>query len=134
MAISGVILHAGPPAVSGAPEDPKEGATVRIFKPGRSCAFFYSVFNAIIGPDKESMLEVQTRIFAEGRLVFQGEPRRINFTEPPAGGRRPVGGSLKLEPLISPGDYILEVKVRDMLAPAGQTRSAAQFTTFQVRE
>jgi hypothetical protein len=52
----------------------------------------------------------------------------------PGGSRRQISGQLKLDPLMAPGDYILQVTVRDLLAPPGQPRRATQFTDFQVRQ
>ena len=41
----------------------------RIFKPGGRYTFSYAVFGALVGMDKQSaFLEVQTRIFADGRV------------------------------------------------------------------
>jgi hypothetical protein len=77
---------------------------------------------------------VQTRIFADGRVVLDGKPGRVTFGETPGGSRRQIIGQIKLDPLMAPGDYILQVTVRDLLAPPGQPRTATQFTGFQVRE
>jgi len=92
------------------------------------------VFGALAGKDKQSLLEVHTRIFAAGRVVFDGEPKRVTFGETPANARRQVSGQLNLEPLMASGDYVLQVTVRDLLAPAGESRTATQFTDFQLRE
>ena len=35
---------------------------------------------------------------------------------------------------MAPGDYVLQVTVRDLVAPAGEPRTATQFADFQVRE
>jgi hypothetical protein len=134
LALSGLVLRCGPQAADRAPADPQGDPGVRIFKPGSGCTFQYGVFGALTGLDKQSSLEVQTRIFAEGRVVFDGRSGRFNFEEAPEGSHRQIFGQLKLDPLMSPGDYILQVTVRDMLAPAGQPRTATQFTDFQVRE
>ena len=134
LALSGLILSGASPAADRGPADPRADSSVRIFKPGQGCTFRYSVFNALTGPDKQSTLEAQTRIFAEGRLVLDGKPGRVTFGEMPGGSRRQISGQLKLDPLMAPGDYILQVTVRDLLAPPGQPRRATQFTDFQVRE
>jgi hypothetical protein len=131
MAISGLMLSG---TVADVEADPKEGPGVRIFRRGQSCTFRYSVFNAMIGLDKRSSLEVQTRIFAEGRVVFEGRPGRVDFEEAPIGTRRQIVGNLKLSPQVGPGDFILQVTVRDLLALPGQPRTVTQFTDFQVRE
>ena len=67
-------------------------------------------------------------------MVFDGTPRRVTFGEAPANARRQISGQLNLEPQMAPGDYILQVTVRDLLAPPGEPRTATQFIDFQVRE
>jgi hypothetical protein len=127
MAVSGLLLSGE------GTKDPQEGAGVRIFQSGANCAYRYSVFNAIMGQDKRSAVEVQTRILAAGRVVFDAASR-VDFPEAPVGARRQLVGKMKLSPEIRAGHYILQVTVRDLLAPAGQPRVATQFTDFQVRE
>ncbi|MCX6627181.1 MAG: hypothetical protein NTW28_06085 [Candidatus Solibacter sp.] len=133
LALSGLILRGGSPGDS-APADPREDAGMRIFKSGQNCTFMYNVFNPLIGQDKQSSLEVQTRILTEGRVVYEGVPGRIAFGEAPEGTRRRITGQIKLDRQVAAGDYILLVMVRDLLAPSGQTRTATQFIDFQVRE
>jgi hypothetical protein len=77
---------------------------------------------------------VQSRIFAGGRLLMDGKPELLSFGESREGSLRQVVGPLKLDPLMAPGDYVLQVIVRDQLAPPGQPRTATQFTDFQVRQ
>jgi hypothetical protein len=131
MAVSGLILSADAAEVE---KHPMKGPGVRIFQSGQTCTFQYGVFNAMIGLDKRSSLEVQTRILREGRVVFEGKPGRLDFGEAPVGAMRQILGHLTLGPQIGPGAHILQVIVRDMLALPGQPRTAAQFTDFQMRE
>src|ERR1017187_2955405 len=133
LALSGIILFAGLAADSG-PAESQGQAAVRTFKPGTGCTFYYSIFNALTGPDKQSTLEVQTRIFAGGRAVFDSKPGRVSFAAVARGAHQQISGHLVLDSQIGPGDYVLQVTVRDMLAPPGQPRTATQFTDFQVRE
>jgi VWFA-related protein len=134
LALSGLALGAGTPAADSAPSDPQADADVRIFRPGSVCTFQYSIFNALIGADKQAVLEVHTRMFASGRVVFDGKPERMTFGELAASARRQITGHLKLDPKMAPGDYILQVTVRDLVGLPGEPRTATQFTDFQVRE
>jgi hypothetical protein len=134
LAMSGLVLRGETAAGATYPADPNAASDVRIFKPGGRYSFSYSVFGALLGMDKKSALEVKTRIFVDGRVVFDGMPRRVSFGEVPANSRNQVTGQLVLEPDMSPGNYILQVTVRDLLAPAGAPRTATQFTDFQVKD
>jgi VWFA-related protein len=134
LALSGLSLRGASPAADNAPPDPRPDPAVRIFKPGQSYVFRSTVFNPLTGPDKQSTLQVQSRIFAAGRVVMDGKPERVTFGEARDGSRRQIVGPIKLDPLMAPGDYVLQVIVGDLLAPPGQPRTASQFIDFQVRE
>jgi VWFA-related protein len=134
LALSGLNLRGASPAADNAPPDPRADPAVRIFKPGQGCVFRYTVFNPLTSTDRQSTLRVQSRIFADGRLVMDGKPERVAFGEMPDGARHQISGPIKLDPLMAPGDYVLQVIVRDLLAPPGQPRTATQFTDFQVRQ
>jgi hypothetical protein len=58
----------------------------------------------------------------------------VGFAAVARGAHQQISGHLVLDSQIGPGDYVLQVTVRDMLAPPGQPRTATQFTDFQVRE
>ncbi len=133
LALSGLSLRDAP-AAANAPPDPRADPAVRIFKPGQSCMFRSTVFNPLTGPDKQSVLQVQSRIFAAGRVVMDGKPERVTSGEVPDGSHREISGTVKLDPLLAPGDYVLLVIVQDLVAPPGQPRTATQFIDFQVRE
>jgi hypothetical protein len=134
LALSGLSLRGASPAADNASPDPRADPAVRTFKPGQTCVFRSTVFNPLTGPDKQSALQVQSRIFASGRVVMDGKPERVTFGEGADGSRRQISGPIKLDPRITPGDYILQVIVRDLVAPPGQARTATQFTDFKVRE
>jgi VWFA-related protein len=134
LALSGLSLRGAPAAADSTPPDPRADPAVRIFKPGESCVFRSTVFNPLTGPDKQSALQVQSRIFAAGRVAMDGKPERVTFGEAPDGPRRQISGPIKLDPLMAPGDYVLQVIVQDLVAPPGQPRTATQFIDFQVRE
>jgi VWFA-related protein len=134
LVLSGVSLSGALPVADKAPPDPQTDPAVRIFRPGETCFYRFTVFNSLVGADKHSAVQVQSRIFAGGRLLMDGKPELLSFGESREGSLRQVVGPLKLDPLMAPGDYVLQVIVRDQLAPPGQPRTATQFTDFQVRQ
>jgi hypothetical protein len=129
LALSGVTLRG-----TGNPPVPREDPGMRIFKPGGTYTFDCTVFGGLTGADKHSAVEVQTSMFADGRLVFEGQPSRVDFGMLTAASQRRVHGQFRLETLLAPGDYVLRVTVRDLVAPAGESRTATQFADFEVRE
>ncbi|HJZ97612.1 MAG TPA: hypothetical protein VKE70_13980, partial [Candidatus Solibacter sp.] len=122
LALSGVMLSDATSA---------EGRPDITYSPDATIRYSYLVFNAVSGPAKASKLRVRTRVSASGRSVTAGSPTEIDF--PPAEpGPRQVAGKIALDRL-SPGSYVLEVEVTDLLAEGGP-RIATQYRTFEVRE
>jgi hypothetical protein len=134
LALTGLMLSGGLMTAESAAGNSQEEAGVRIFKPGQNCTFRYGIFNALTGTDKQSTLEVVTRIFVGGHVVFETKQGRVTYSGMPAGSRRMIRGELRLDARMVPGDFVLQVTVRDTLAPPGQVRTATVFTDFQIRE
>jgi hypothetical protein len=136
LAVSGLLLKgeaSGKPLAEGLSVE-RETAAVRIFRPGVPIGFSYAVFNASLGPAKNSRVQVVTRIYATGREVYHGTPIDLEF---PAGNGplvREVSGKVQLDSRLSPGEYVIEVEVTDMLAKEGSPHVAFQYMTFEVRE
>jgi len=56
------------------------------------------------------------------------------FGDAGVGARRLITGKLALDPRMLPGEYVLQITVKDLLAPTGTERTMTQFIDFQVRE
>jgi VWFA-related protein len=130
LAVSGLILKA--PSTTAESKD-GEVSAAPIYYAGDTVAFVYGVFNATLSAEKESHLRVQTRVYAGGRIVYQGSTSDLRF--PPAEkGVRQVTSRVNLDSRVSPGHYAIEVEVTDLLANGGAPRTATQYRTFEVRE
>ena len=103
-----------------------------VFKAGVPLAFSYGILGAAVGPAKESRVRVSSRVFATGRMVYQGLPMDLNFTAGPAELRQ-VSGKINLDQKLSPGEYVIEVEATDLLAKDGAPRTAMQYITFEVQ-
>jgi hypothetical protein len=133
LALTGISLRGASETAGKAPADPREDPGVRIFKPGRTCTFLTGAFNVLTNAQNQSLVEVRTRIFADGRLVMDGQPKQHKVAEASDRALRVISGQITLDPLMAPGDYLLHLTVRDLLAPPGQQRTATQAVDFQVR-
>ena len=111
-----------------------ESAADRVFKPGAPLTFTYGVFNSVPGAENESKLKIVTRIYASGRMIYEGRP--IDLAYPPSTMKlmRQARGTVQLDRTLAPGEYVLEVEVTDVLAPGDTPRVAMQHSTFEVRE
>ena len=107
-------------------------AATRVFPPGSPIAFSYNVFNATLGPAKESRIQVKTTIYANGHQVYSGRPVDLNFPAA-AGDVRTVNGKVQLDQRLSPGEYVIEVEATDLVSKEAAPRVAFQYITFDVR-
>jgi VWFA-related protein len=143
LTLSGIVLSAERPAQSkptdgvaheeGQVEEEDTNGTpaVRIFKEGAAIAYGYQILNAQSGPDKKPQLEVQTRLFHDGELVYSGKPAPMAVSGESDGKRMVGGGRLQLGK-ISPGEYVMQLVVTDQLAK-DKYRTVAQSMDFQIQ-
>src|SRR5207249_2945036 len=101
---------------------------------GDPISFSYDVLNASLGDANEARLRAVTRVYASGRLVYQGRPADLDFPAAAAlagkSATRQVKSTLQLDANFSAGEYALEVEVTDLLAIEGAPRVATQYATF----
>ena len=84
------------------------------------------------GEARKAELEVQTRIYRDGTLIYEGKPMVPSLTGEVASGRLLAGGHMVLAEGMSPGDYLMQVTVTDKLAKQ-KYQSASQAIDFEVR-
>jgi VWFA-related protein len=112
-------------------QDPNATPAVRIFQPGTAIAYVYQVLNAQPDPQNHPALQVQTRLFLDGKQVYLGKPAAFNVAGQPDPKRLVGTGSMRLGEKIAPGDYVLQVIVTDKLAKE-KFRVAAQSMDFEI--
>lgn len=86
----------------------------RRFQRNGQFGYVLIVYNAR-SEGKDTRLEITTRILSRSRVVFDGQPKAVEILEgssPP--GRIVTGGLVQLGGL-APGEYVLEVTVKDLL-------------------
>jgi VWFA-related protein len=111
--------------------DPDGTPAVRIFKQGQSLLYGYLILNAKLEGGKPQ-LESQSRLFRDGKQIYEGKPTPLDFAGQPDPKRLVSGGTLRLGGSIAPGDYVLQVTVTDRLAKE-KYRSTSQWIDFEVR-
>jgi len=141
---AGKASAAATSAQEGGDNQPAEGAlneqetlaspAVRRFGQSSSLAFGYAIYNARL--DKTTnlpQLTTQTRIFRDGQPVFTGKEQPVDVTQYPDLKRINTGARLQLGSGLTPGEYVLQVVVTDMLAkPKDKHRNATQWTDFEI--
>ena len=104
-------------------------AAIRRFQPGAILGYSYKIFNAEL--DKTSRrpnLTVQVRLFRDGQVVKEGAPQASQL-EPQADLTRINDyGFLRLQPEMIPGDYALQLVIKDLTS----NQTTSQWIDFEV--
>jgi VWFA-related protein len=105
---------------------------VRRFRANSNLSFAYAVYNARLDKaTRRPQLTVQTRIFRDGKLIYNGTPTPLNLTSLPDPKRIELGSTLELRESLPPGEYILQLVVTDALAKE-KHRTATQWSDFEI--
>lgn len=112
--------------------DATNSAAVRHFHNGSIMSYGAVIYNA--RADKVSgrpQLQIQVRIFRDGQAVFTGKEQLFKVENPPDLKRLGAGGALQLGNEMTPGEYVFQVVVTDLLADQ-KHRIATQWIDFEV--
>ncbi|MBD0369645.1 MAG: VWA domain-containing protein [Pyrinomonadaceae bacterium] len=113
--------------------DPQAGAAVRHFRHGMVMNYGYMIYNAQADKaTRRPQLETQIRIFREGQLVFTGKVQPLDINGQSDLARLAAGGALRLGSDMPPGEYVLQVIVRDLLTKDAKRRTATQWIDFEI--
>jgi VWFA-related protein len=121
--ISGILLNAtqSDPAQGNQTDlssfDPANSAAVRQFRQGESMRYSFVIYNPHLDPaTSQPQLQTQVKIFREGQPVFTGRAQRFSLNNPPDINRLSAASAIKLGADMTPGEYVLQVIVTDLLA------------------
>jgi hypothetical protein len=76
-------------------------------------------------------LTTQVSLFRDGKEVFTGKEIPFEVREVPDLKRLPAGGAIKLGTDLTPGEYVLQVIVTDLMADE-KHRTTTQWTGFEI--
>ncbi|HEX8558872.1 MAG TPA: VWA domain-containing protein [Pyrinomonadaceae bacterium] len=130
---AGEVPKAGGEAAAQSSAAPLRDATLRRFRQGALVDFSYHVYNAKADrATGQPRLLMQTRLFRDGRAVYESPAQPYDAGALPAGATRvEAGRRLQLGAQLPPGDYVLQVVVTDELAK-GSRRTATQWIDFEI--
>ena len=106
------------------------GPAVRRFRQGSTAAYAYFIYNANAA-GRASQLTAQTRIFRDGKMIVSNEPAAINMQGQIDPQRIMAVHRLELGKEMPPGNYVLQVIVRDS-TERQKPRVASQWIDFEV--
>lgn len=144
--VSGIILNAhtieqwqkasNPPKIktSFAPEDEDVGAfadtALRRFRQKTVLEYDYIVYNAKLDAEKKPQIQVQTRLFRDNKLILESKLTPVKADQQTDFQRIQNGGLITLGIDLAPGNYVLQVVVKDNLTD----KFTSQFIDFEIVE
>lgn len=141
LALSGIVL-AGDQAKPKTAADQNEGmmedsgsnktAAVRVFEPGTEISWAYQILNAKTDKDQQSKLQIQYRVYYEGREVYEKKQQELTLTSSGTVPRRMIAADQMRLVQLPPGYYVLQIAVADLQAEE-KDRMAVQSIDFEVQ-
>jgi hypothetical protein len=146
LAVSGVVLSgANPsdkpaaPANKAAADDegleqgnPGASPAVRHFTRGMLMDYLFIIFNAHFDKGTNApQLVTQVRMFRDGKPVFTGKENELKFSNITDQKRLITSGRIQLGTDLVPGEYVLQVIVKDLLADE-KHRLVTQWMDFEI--
>lgn len=111
--------------------DAMTDTALRRFRRGTVLRYGFEVYNAKIDAAQKTNLATQTRIFRDGKMIFEGKQAPLEILEQTDSQRAKSAGAMSLGKEMQPGDYVLQIVVTDNLAKE-KRRIATQFVQFEL--
>jgi VWFA-related protein len=112
--------------------NPEASAAVRHFSRGMFLDYGVVIYNAHVDTaTNKSQLIGQVRLFRDGQPVFTGKENALSFAEAADPKRLVTVGAIQLGTDLAPGEYVLQVVVKDMLADE-KYRTVSQWMDFEI--
>ena len=108
------------------------GPAVRRFRQGTDLILAYAVYNARLdGVTHLPQLSTQTRVFREGRPIFNGDAMPIDYAGQTDLQRIASASKLQLGAQLPPGEYVLQIIVTESLGKE-KPRVVSRWIDFEV--
>jgi VWFA-related protein len=111
--------------------DTRTDTALRRFRRGSILWFGFVVYNARSEAGKPPQLTMQTRVFRDGKLFFEGKAAPANLSGQTDMRRINAQNAVTLPTQMPPGDYVLQIVVTDALAKE-KYRTTTQWIDFEV--
>ncbi|HEX8503259.1 MAG TPA: VWA domain-containing protein [Pyrinomonadaceae bacterium] len=132
LALSGIVLTGRAPEAAAGGLELEADPAVRRLRAGMELRYDFHIYNAQPDPATgRPSLQVQVRLFREGRPAYEGKPAAFETTQQTDLRRLVAGGSVKLNRAAAPGQYALQIVVTDQLARENR-RTATQWIDFEI--
>jgi len=137
LAVSEVTIQNGKPVMSAI--EPSEGRfapvsslsqpAIRKFQPGSILGYSYRIYNASLEKSSQKPnLSIQVRLYKDGEVITEYPVQVIQLEPQTDLSRLSDYGYLRLAPQISPGDYALQLVIKDL----NDKRTTSEWIDFEV--
>ena len=112
--------------------DPLTATSLRKFKQNTVLNYGFEIFNAKLdSAERLPNLQLQVRVFRDGKLVLDGVPKNIDFEKQTDLTKIVSGGAIALGKTMEKGDYVLQIVLIDKLAKS-KNQVASQWISFEI--
>lgn len=109
------------------------GPAVRLMQAGDTLEYGCLIYNSRVSKEgARTRLETQTVLLRDGKVVFRGKKNVLEAAGHQVENPVSFSGSLTLGNAFEPGQYVLQLAVRDLLAPKGR-EFAVRAIEFRIR-
>ncbi len=113
-------------------QNPEASPAVRHFKRGILMDYLFMIYNAHLDKTtNKPQLVSQIRLFRDGQPVFTGKENPLTLSGTVDPKRVVSGGGLQLGTDLGPGEYVLQIIIKDMLADE-KHRTVTQWMDFEI--
>lgn len=124
-------LQSDSPEAANSPNNWESDTSLRRFKRGTVLRYGYEIYNAKRDAAQKPQLDVQTRVFRDGKVLFEGKKSPVTFAGQTNLQKIAAVGAISLGTEMAAGDYVLQIIVTDNDA---KNKIATQFVQFEVFE
>jgi len=111
--------------------DPRTDTSLRKFQQGTFLRYILEIYNSKLDPSKKPNIQTQIRVFRDGKVVLNAPAKPLEITDKTNIKRILFGGKLVLGKELPPGEYILQIIVKDKVAKE-KDNLATQWVQFEV--
>jgi VWFA-related protein len=112
--------------------DPMGDTSLRKFRQNTVLRYGFEIYNSkILNSSSKPNLQLQIRIFRDGKIVLDGKPSDIDFSNQTDLSKISSGGAIALGKTMDKGDYVLQIIVVDKNAKQNR-QIATQWVSFEI--
>ena len=104
---------------------------IRQFRRGSVVAYPYVIYDATLTKEGRPNLTTQLNLFRDGKLIVEGKATPADLQPQSDWSRINDFGYLKLNPALTPGDYLLQITVTDVGA-GNKKATSTQYVEFEI--